>query len=122
MYFLFDEKTGECLASSTHKDENLPGKWVESKKFNIDDTTSIHLVNGVIVRNEEKHNEYIKEKTESEEASEIYEILKELTLDFIQYFVGEDVPDIEQKKAQFVMFHNRVREIQGKPPRELRDK
>ena len=43
--------------------------------------------------------------------------LQALTEDLVQAMAGEIVPDIEARRAEFVAFHNELRELEGKEPR-----
>lgn len=47
----------------------------------------------------------------------IEERLRALTEDIVQSFVGEVVPDIEERRAEFVALHNELRVLEGKEPR-----
>ena len=44
--------------------------------------------------------------------------LKKLSEDIVQYIAGENVPNIDERKAEFIRIHNEVREYEGKEPRE----
>lgn len=43
--------------------------------------------------------------------------LRALTEDIVQSLVGEVVPDIESRRAEFVALHNELRVLEGKEPR-----
>lgn len=43
-----------------------------------------------------------------------------LTEDIIQDIVGEVVPNIEDKKAEFIQLHNELRAMLGKEPRNVK--
>lgn len=49
--------------------------------------------------------------------SEIKRQLTKLSEDMIQEAVGEVVPNITDKKAQFITLHNELRVLEGKEPR-----
>lgn len=54
----------------------------------------------------------------------IYEIqqrLVELDQDIVQDIAGEVVPNIEERKAEFVTLHNELRTLLGKEQRELKN-
>ena len=51
--------------------------------------------------------------------AEIKKELVSLSEDFIQYQVGEDVPDLLQRKQRFIALHNQLRELEGKTKRQL---
>lgn len=50
---------------------------------------------------------------------EIKNRLNALTEDIVQSMVGEVIPDIEARKAEFVTLHNELRTIEGKEAREV---
>lgn len=52
--------------------------------------------------------------------NEIKELLTELNYDFIQYFSGEDIEDIEERKQRFIELHNELRSLLGKEERKIR--
>lgn len=52
---------------------------------------------------------------------EIQERLTQLDQDIIQDMAGEVVPDIEERKAEFVELHNELRELLGKEPRAVKE-
>lgn len=51
---------------------------------------------------------------------EIQQRLTELDQDIVQDIVGEAVPNIEKRKAEFVTLHNELRTLLGKEPRALK--
>ena len=57
----------------------------------------------------EKYRQYAENKAN----------LVKLAEDIVQSLAGEDVPQIEERKAEFVRIHNLVREYEGKQAREL---
>lgn len=40
-----------------------------------------------------------------------------LSQDFIQYYLGATIENIEERKAKFISLHNELRELLGKEPR-----
>lgn len=52
--------------------------------------------------------------------NEIKAELSKLSEDIIQYSAGEQVPDIEKRKAEFIELHNELRILEGKEPREIK--
>ena len=52
--------------------------------------------------------------------NEIRELLTELNYDFMQYFSGEDIEDIEKRKQRFIELHNELRSLLGKEERKIR--
>ena len=45
--------------------------------------------------------------------------LDALSKDIVQALAGELVPDLEDRKAEFIRLHNALRELEGKEPREI---
>lgn len=65
-------------------------------------------------------SKYYERKQKQENQEKIFDNLKrmeELSKDFIQSFIGADVPNLDVKKQEFVRLHNEVRNLQGKEPR-----
>lgn len=86
------------------------------------ETDIMYLVkeNGVIRVDTEAKKTY----TEKKEKTKIYEenkrMLSKLTEDIVQYVAGEDVPNIEERKAEFIRIHNEVRVYEGKEKRNIK--
>lgn len=62
-----------------------------------------------------------QEELNNKRKYEIQERLTQLDQDIIQDMAGEIVPDIEEKKAEFVELHNELRELLGKEPRAVKE-
>lgn len=45
--------------------------------------------------------------------------LAQLSQDLMQAYVGEFVPNLDARKAEFVTIHNELRVLAGKEPREI---
>ena len=43
--------------------------------------------------------------------------MESLSQDFIQYYLGATIENIEERKAKFISLHNELRELLGKQPR-----
>ncbi|MBE6691098.1 MAG: hypothetical protein E7590_07460 [Ruminococcaceae bacterium] len=43
--------------------------------------------------------------------------LEALSQDFMQVVAGEIIPDLDERKAEFVALHNELRVLEGKEPR-----
>ena len=56
-----------------------------------------------------------------EEKVEIQARLIELDQDIVQDIAGEIVPNIEERKAEFVTLHNELRTLLGKKQRKLKN-
>ena len=50
---------------------------------------------------------------------EIQQRLVELDQDIVQDIAGEIVPNIEERKAEFITLHNELRTLLGKEPRQI---
>lgn len=79
----------------------------------------------LVFEEETKKQEYLKAKQEFEtnqtkqnRISEIKQRLEKLNKDFIQSMIGAIIPDIEEKRAEFISLHNELRELEGKEPRD----
>ena len=48
---------------------------------------------------------------------EIKRRLRALSEDLVQVLAGEEIPDIEERRAEFVALHNELRVLEGKEPR-----
>lgn len=117
-------KNGKIVSySDVDKLEDIRPNPEGFEKINVFSETDImYLVkeNGVIrVDTETK-----KTHTEKKEKAKIYEenkrMLSKLTEDIVQYVAGEDVPNIEERKAEFIRIHNEVRAYEGKEKRNIK--
>lgn len=80
-----------------------------------------------------ENGEFVEEQVEIHEAkltssrnnalriAEIQPRLNALSQDLVQVLAGEVVPDLEERKAEFISLHNELRELKGLPPRETTD-
>lgn len=65
----------------------------------------------------------VKEKVLTrQKIQEIKNRLIELNNDLVQDLAGEVVPNIEERKAEFINIHNELRVLLGKETRELKEK
>lgn len=62
----------------------------------------------------------IKEMETTNKINELKTELSKLSEDIIQYSAGEQVPDIEKRKTEFIELHNELRILEGKKPREIK--
>ena len=65
----------------------------------------------------EKYNMRKQKEINKKRIVEIKQQLEELTKDFIQYYLGATIENIEERKAKFISLHNELRELLGKQPR-----
>ena len=78
----------------------------------------------LVFEEETQTQEYLKAKQDFEtiqnnqaRIAEIKQRLDELNKDFIQYYLGAVISNIEEKKIEFISLHNELRELLGKEPR-----
>ena len=60
---------------------------------------------------------FTEEQLKNNRIAEIKQRLEELNKDFIQYYLGAVISNIEDKKIEFISLHNELRELLGKEPR-----
>ena len=77
----------------------------------------IYLDNGEL---KTKDYELSEEEIKQNRIEKIKELLTELNYDFMQYFSGEDIEDIEERKQRFIELHNELRSLLGKEERKVR--
>ena len=63
---------------------------------------------------------FTEEELKNNRIAEIKERLDELNKDFIQYYLGAVISNIEDKKIEFISLHNELRGLLGKKPREYK--
>lgn len=78
----------------------------------------IYLDNGEL---KTKNYKLSEEDIKQNRIEEIKNKLTELNYDFMQYFSGEQIDDIENRKQDFIKLHNELRELLGKEKRNLRE-
>lgn len=72
------------------------------------------------VQVDETQKEAVRESLEKgEKYRENKEKLSRLAEDLVQSMAGELVPELEERKAEFIRIHNEVRAYEGKGKREL---
>jgi len=77
-------------------------------------------VNGAIVFDEEAKQKDVERANIRKQISELKAKLSTLSEDIVQDQVGEIVPDIEARKAEFVAVHNELRGLLDLEPRGLK--
>lgn len=111
-------------------DEN--GKIKDNANFRYAEDcleTDKNIVRGfdgkLVFEEEVQTQEYLKLKQEFEtkqnnqkRIAEIKQRLEELNKDFIQAMLGAIIPNIEDKKIEFMSLHNELRGLLGQEPRE----
>lgn len=107
-YFLSD--------NATIKDKKIYSldekKYDEISQYNSND---LYCDNNGSIKVKEKV--LIKQKIQK-----IKNRLIELNNDLVQDLAGEVVPNIEERKAEFITLHNELRVLLGKETRELKEK
>ena len=68
--------------------------------------------------NIEKYNDRKQKEIDVIEISKLKKELDSLSKDFIQVLCGAVISDFEQRKQLFITKHNRLRELENKPPRQ----
>lgn len=61
---------------------------------------------------------YTEAELKENRMCDIRDRLSRLSEDMIQAMAGEIVPDLDDRKAEFVALHNELRALEGKEPRE----
>lgn len=67
---------------------------------------------------------YLKNKEEFERKTNISKLKRQLTSlneDLLQVMAGVEIPNIEEKKAEFRRIHGDIRELEGKPRERLKE-
>ena len=75
----------------------------DNKNFNID-----------------KYNQRKNAEKNNQRKAEIKSMLVSLSEDITQDQAGEYVPNINERKVEFIKLHNELRELEGKAPRILK--
>lgn len=70
--------------------------------------------NGKIIA---KHKIKTQEDLKNDRILQIKPQMESLSQDFIQYYLGATIENIEERKAKFISLHNELRELLGKQPR-----
>lgn len=71
--------------------------------------------------NVEKYNARKQKEIDQLRIVEITLRLEKLDQDFRQVDLGAIIPDIEERKAEFITLHNEIRALLGKPAREYKN-
>jgi hypothetical protein len=74
-----------------------------------------------IVLTEEQIQAEIIAMEKDKRIAEINKRLNDLDDDFRQVDLGAIIPDIEERKAEFITLHNELRQLLGKPAREYKN-
>lgn len=124
MFAKFDENGKIVSYADVEKLEDIrPNSEGFEQISSFAETDIWYLVkkNGIIQVDIESKNADIIKLEKAKVYEENKQMLSKLTEDIVQYIVGEDVPNIEERKSEFIRIHNEVREYEGKPLREVLD-
>lgn len=110
-----------CEITSNKTDEKEKQKDLQEKLKHFNDNYGDYKQVGNTLQYDDKHN--FKAKLESDRvnrlrAVELKTLLIALTEDIVQSLAGEVVPNIERRKQLFIEYHNELRVLEGKEPRE----
>jgi len=99
-------------------------KELDEKFKHFNDNYGDYKQVGSTLQYDDKHN--FKAKLEADRANELRaaelkSLLVSLTEDIVQSLAGEVVPNIEQRKQQFIEYHNELRVLEGKEPRNVKE-
>ena len=79
------------------------------------------LIDNAYIFNVEKYNTRKQKENNKLRIAEITLRLEKLDQDFRQVDLGAVIPDIEERKAEFITLHNELRQLLGMPAREYRN-
>lgn len=114
---IYIDKTAlQRLDEETLKQPPYNYSFVEVEK---DDCESCDF-NDDLTFNIEKYNTRKQLEEDQKRIPEIQSRLDQLSQDIVQDMAGEDVPDIENRKAEFIELHNELRVLLGKDERKIK--
>ena len=97
-----------------------PEGFEQIDTFAAEDIQYLVKKNGVVQVDAERKVADIKSAENAKVYQENKQILAKLTEDIVQSLAGEDVPNIEERKAEFIRIHNEVRIYEGKKIRNIK--
>lgn len=121
MFVKFDENGKIVSYADVEKLEDIrPDSEGFEQISSFEETDIWYLVkkNGVVQVDAERKAADIESAKNAKVYQENKQILAKLTEDIVQSLAGEDVPNIEERKAEFIRIHNEVRAYEGKEARE----
>lgn len=122
MFVKFNENGKAVSFSQVAKAEDIrpdPDGFEEISGFTAEDLRFLCKKDGQIQVDEILKAAEAEEKEKYRQYAENKAKLVKLTEDIVQSLAGEAVPQIEERKAEFVRIHNLVREYEGKQARGL---
>ena len=123
MFAKFDENGRILSYSEEKKIEDIrpdPTGFEPVSDFPIEDRMFLRKENGAIFLDEEEKEKLQEKAAAAETYRQNKDLLKKLTEDIVQFTAGEEVPGIEERKAEFIRIHNAVRIYEGKDQRTTR--
>lgn len=123
MFAKFDENGKIVSYSDAENLEDIhPNPEDFEKISNFSESDILYLVkkNDVVKIDTESKNKDAEKKEKAKIYEENKQMLVKLTEDIVQYVAGEDVPNIEERKAEFIRIHNEVRIYEGKEIRNIK--
>ena len=123
MFAKFDEN-GKIQSYSEVKNlEDIrpdPTGFEQIGTFAAEDIQYLVKKNGIVQVDAERKAADIESAKKAKAYQKNKQILAKLTEDIVQYVAGEDVPNIEERKAEFIRIHNEVRIYEGKEIRNIK--
>lgn len=123
MFAKFDENGKLLSFARISRIEDVrpdPEGFEEIPDFPAEDLPYLCKENGTVKVSETMKLQTANEKTKFEEYLRNKAALVRITEDIVQFAAGEDVPQIEERKAEFIRLHNKVRLYEGKAARSIR--
>lgn len=122
MFAKFDENGNivSCSDAASLQDVRPdPKGFEEIPEFSEEDRMFLKKENGTVTVNETLKKQSAENRGKLEKYLRNKAELVKLTEDMVQYVAGEDVPDIEDRKSEFIRIHNEVRAYEGKEARNI---
>lgn len=123
MFAKFDENGKIVSYADVEKLEDIrpdPEGFEQISSFAETDIWYLVKKNGIVQVDAERKAADIESAKNAKVYQKNKQILAKLTEDIIQYVAGEDVPNIEERKAEFIRIHNEVRIYEGKEIRNIK--
>ena len=122
MFAKFDENGKIICFSDALKQEDIrpdSDGFEEIDGFAEENLPFLIKRDGVVQVDTESKNAYIEKLEQKKSYEDNKNRLEKLTEDLVQSLAGEDVPDIEARKQEFIRIHNQVRAYEGKEARGI---
>ena len=122
MFAKFDENGNIVSCSDVASLQDVrqdPEGFEEIPEFSEEDRMFLKKENGTVTVNETLKKQSAENRGKLEKYLRNKAELVKLPEDMVQYVAGEDVPDIEDRKSEFIRIHNEVRAYEGKEARNI---